>query len=174
MKKLTQYLKTWYGALIVCAILFTVRTVAFNITKNDTAHDVKIQQDWKQLGYEAQPGYAEITASWAKAWSDAKEIGAHQSLKVLSLIACFLPLVWAYKFDGTDSKNNAIWISLALIAVLALAPPYIIPSKLKLSAEYTKKICLKNYVEGQNYDYLFPETDEQQPGSLDAFYKSCR
>jgi hypothetical protein len=49
-----------------------------------------------------------------------------------------------------------------------------VPLRLKSSVEYTKKICLKNFVEGQNYDHLFPETDEQQPGSLDAFNKSCK
>lgn len=174
MKKVFSFLKTWYGALIACAILFTVRTIAISITKNDRANDVKIQQDWKQPGYEAQPGYAEITASYSKVWHDANESGTHQSLKVLSIIACFLPIVWAWHFSYTDSKNNAIWISLALIALAALAPPYIIPSRLKTDVRYTKKICLKQYVEGQNYDHLFPETDEQQPGSLDDFNKSCK
>lgn len=174
MKQVFSFLRTWYGALIACAILLTVRTVAIGITKNDTANDVKIQQEWKQAGYETQPGYAEITASWAKSWEDAKESFSHQALKVLSIIACFLPLVWAWHFSYTDSKNNAIWISLALIALAALAPPYIIPSRLKTDVRYTKKICLKQYVEGQNYDLLFPETDEQKPASLDAFNKSCK
>lgn len=174
MKKVSSFLKTWYGALITCGVLIATQQIAFTITKKDLSNKVDIERDWKQDGYEKIPGHAEITASYSKVWHDAKASDLHHTLKTLSFIVCFLPLVWAWRFDGTDSKNNAIWISLGFIAVAALVLPYIVPLRLKSSAEYTKKICLKNYVEGKNYDYLFPETDEQKPGSLDAFYKSCK
>jgi hypothetical protein len=170
-----KFLASWKGVLIMTLVLTTIRLAVPNlVTKNSTENDIVKVSDEKKTGYELQPGYVKITASWAKAYKDAKENPFHNGVSIISLLACLLgPFIWYKWADGKDGKGIAIWGSLVALALACLIPHYIVPSINKNSDAYTKKICLKEFIEGKNYDYMFPETDEQKI-SLEAFENSCR
>jgi hypothetical protein len=162
------------GVIVMTVIALVLRFGIPMITKADTDNKVVPVAEVKRSGYETTPGYALIDASWSKAYKDAQDNPLHTSLAVLSIICAVIgSYVWRKYADGKDGKGLAIWGSLAFLYIMVLVPHYIIPSSLKNSDAYTKKICLKEYVEGKSYDYLFPETDEQKI-SLEAFENSCR
>lgn len=165
---------SWTGVIVMTAILTTIRLAVPLITKNDKENDIVKVADEKKPGFELQPGYVKVTASYSKAWNDAKESPIHTSLAILSLLVCLAgPTVWFKMVDGKDGKGFIIWGSLVVLGIGTILPHYIVPVSLKHSVNYTKKICLKDYTEGKNYDYLFPETDEQKI-SLEQFENSCR
>lgn len=170
-----KFLKSWKGVIIMTLILTTVRLGVPNlITKNSKENDIVKMSDVKRSGYETTPGYAKITASWSKVFYDAMDNTFHNSLSVLTLIFCIAgPTVWFLAMDGRDGKGFLVWGSLFALGVGSILPLYIVPSRYKTSDSYTKKICLKEFVEGKNYDYLFPETEEENL-SLEQFENTCR
>ncbi len=169
-----KFLVSYKGVVIMTIIALVARFGVPMITKADTENKVVNQDDVVRKGYETTPGYKLISASWSKAYKDAKESPLHNSLSFLSIIAAVIGAFIWFKFaDGKEGKGFVVWGSLILFYILVLVPHYIVPSRLKNSDAYTKKICLKEYQEGKNYDYLFPETDEQKI-SLEQFENSCR
>jgi hypothetical protein len=169
-----KFLLSYTGVIVMTAIALVIRFGVPMITKSSTENKVVTVSDEKKSGYELQPGYALIDASWSKAWKDAKEKPLHNSLSILSIIAAVIgSFIWFKWADGKDGKGLAIWGSLVALMIFVAVPHYIVPSALKNSDAYTKKICLKEYLKGQNYDHLFPETDEQKV-SLEQFENSCK
>lgn len=169
-----KFLLSYTGVLVMTAIALVVRFGVPMITKASTENKTVKVSEVKRSGYETTPGYVLIDASWNKAWNDAQENPLHNSFAFLSIIAAVIgSFIWFKFVDGKDGKGFIVWGSLFALMLLVTVPHYIVPSSLKNSGEYTKKICLKDYVEGKNYDYLFPETDEQTI-SLEAFENSCR
>lgn len=169
-----KFLLSYTGVAIMTAIALIVRFGVPMITKASTENKIVKVSEVKRTGYETTPGYVLIDASWSKAYKDAQENPFHNSMAVLSMIAAVIgSFIWFKMNDGKEGKGGAIWGTLAALMILVLVPHYIVPSAKKNSDAYTKKICLKEYVEGKNYDYLFPETDEQKI-SLEAFENSCR
>lgn len=169
-----KFLLSYTGVVVMTIIALVVRFGVPVITKSSTDNKTVPVAEVKRSGYETTPGYVLIDASWSKAWKDAKEKPLHTFLSVLSILVCILgPFAWFKWNDGKDGKGGAIWGTFAALLILVAVPHYIVPSALKNSDAYTKKICLKEFVEGKNYDYLFPETDEQKI-SLEQFENSCR
>lgn len=169
-----KFLLSYTGVVVMTLIALVFRFGIPMVTKPDTKNKVVTISDEKKTGYALQPGYALIDASWSKAWKDAKEKPLHTAFAFISLICAFVgPFAWFKFADGKDGKGLAIWGSLIFLYIMVLVPHYIVPTALKYSDAYTKKICLKEYQEGKNYDYLFPETDEQNI-SFEQFENSCR
>jgi hypothetical protein len=169
-----KFLLSYKGVAIMTIIALVVRFGVPMITKGSTDNKAVTMSDVKRTGYETTPGYALIDASWSKAYKDAQDNPVHTFLSFLSIVAAVIGSLGWYRWnDGKDGKGGAIWGTFAALIFLVIAPHYIVPSINKNSDEYTKKICLKEYVEGKNYDYLFPETDEQKV-SLEEFENSCR
>ena len=169
-----KFLLSYTGVITMTIIALVIRFGVPMITKNDTENKTVPVAEVKRSGYETTPSYVLIDASWSKAWNDAKEYPLHTFFVVISIAAAVVGSFAWYKFaDGKDGKGLAIWGSFALLLILVAVPHYIVPSSLKNSDAYTKKICLKEFVKGKNYDYLFPETDEQKI-SLEQFENSCR
>lgn len=170
MKKVL-YMNPILGTLIICAVMLVTRIGVFAVMNNDKKNDVVIVQDAKQDGYELQPGYASITASRSKVIEEGSKEGWYNGLKIISLIFCFLPLVWLRFFDGAE-KGRAAWALFAFAIVwfvASFAPTAIVAGRVELKT----KICLKDYQQGKNYDYLFPETKEQTQ-ALGEFLKTCK
>lgn len=169
-----KFLLSYTGVVVMTAIALVIRFGVPMITKSSTENKVVTMSEVKRTGYETTPGYALIDASWSKAWKDAKEKPLHTFFSFLSIIAAVIgSFLWFKLCDGRDGKGGFIWGTLVGLIILVAVPHYIVPSALKNSDAYTKKICLKEYVKGQNYDHLFPETDEQKI-SLEQFENSCR
>jgi cytochrome bd-type quinol oxidase subunit 2 len=169
-----KFLLSYKGVAIMTVIALIARFGVPMITKGDTENKIVKVSDVKRSGYEITPGYVLINASWSKAYKDAKKNPFHNAMNILSVIAAIAgAFIWFKWADGRDGKGGAVWGTLIAFYILVLVPHYIVPSHNKNSDAYTKKICLKEFVEGKNYDYLFPETDEQKI-SLEQFENSCR
>jgi hypothetical protein len=173
MKKISHFLYQHpiASTVVIVLILIAVKFFTFKAMENDRFNDHVTVQDSKQPGYQLQPGYVKIDASRSKIIADAKEIGWYASLNVLAWILCFAPLAWIKLFDGLE-KDGPVW-GLVFFVVLWFTVTFLPTSIQAGKVEYTTKICLKNYLEGQNYDHLFPEAKDQTQ-SLDEFLNTCR
>jgi hypothetical protein len=173
MKKISHFLYQHPVAstAIIVLILLSVKFFVFKAMENDHYNKVVTVQDSKQPGYELQPGYAKIDASRSKVISDSKDIGWYASLNVLAYILCFAPLIWIKLFDGKEKDAPALGLLFFIVIwfIVTFAPTAVQVGR----DEYTTKVCLKNYLKGQNYDHLFPETKDQTQ-SLDEFLNTCR
>lgn len=171
---MSQFFKRNLTALIVAAALCFLSSLFHSITKGDKTNDAVRVQESKQKGYESQPGYHKVSASWSKAWNDAEAEG-NSSIIVLCYILCILlPFLWIGSQDGSASKN-APALTFFFLLIVVFAAPYVWPNSLKNSGSYEMKICDKDYqlLKANGFDHLFPEAAEQTK-SLDDFLNSCR
>lgn len=176
MEKIKLFLRGWAGAIIMCLLLFAIRQVALTITAKATSNEIVKIHETKREGYETWAGGYKVTASYSKAMEDAnKNSDLHQSFKVLSILFCFIPLIMIKVLDGMDSRSGIIWISFIINMALVFFLPYIVPTTIRNSAEYTSFICESEYnkSETKNFDYLFPDYSEQNKDVIEAL-RECK
>jgi hypothetical protein len=173
MKKISHFLYQHpiASTVVIVLILIAVKFFVFEAMENDHYNKVVPVHESKQPGFQVQPGYVKIEASRSKIIADSKDIGWYNGMNVLAWIACFAPLIWIKLFDGKE-KDAPAWGLFFFIAVWFTIT--FLPTSIRAGrVEYETKICEKNYLKGQNYDHLFPETKDQTQ-SLDEFLNTCR
>ena len=173
MKKVRHFLyqNPVVASGIICAIFLLTTFFVFRAMKADKFNDHDTVQESKQDGYELQPAYVKIEASRSKMLSDASDEGWFNGLRIVGWIFCFLPFVSIRFFGDLEKRGSAIalFVSALLWFTVTFAPFAAFSTRV----EYETKICLKDYQEGKNYDYLFPAVSDQTT-SLGDFLKSCK
>lgn len=162
-----NFIKRYGKYLLISAVLLAAEFGSMAIMTAAKTNTVVIISESKQPGYEKQPGYARVEASWSKIWHDTWHSNA-KFLVILGLIFAFVPAVVGFFGDASNAKGGIAW-SLWGSAAISLFLLFIACAAKYGSSSYEKRMCLDEYEASKgNIDALFPSTDTE------SFLKGCK